>query len=102
MMKHLLLVLALSAGLSASAQTRQIARSVPEACGIPSEAVARFFDSLMVIPRTSIHSVMILRHDKVVAEMYPRPFRDAYPQRCTAVPRRLSAPPWAFSWAKAA
>lgn len=79
MMKHLLLVLALSAGLSASAQTRQIARSVPEACGIPSEAVARFFDSLMVIPRTSIHSVMILRHDKVVAEMYPRPFRDAYP-----------------------
>ena len=42
MMKHLLLVLALSAGLSASAQTRQITRSVPEACGIPSEAVALF------------------------------------------------------------
>ena len=79
MMKHLFLVLALSAGLSASAQTRQITRSVPEACGIPSAAVANFFDSLMVIPRTSIHSVMILRHDKVVAEMYPRPFRDAYP-----------------------
>ena len=74
MIKHFLLILMLSASLSATGQTRQIARSTPEACGIPSAAIAHFFDSLMVIPRTSIHSVMILRHDKVVAEMYPKPF----------------------------
>ena len=78
MIKHFLLILMLSASLSATGQTRQIPRSQPEACGIPSAAVANFFDSLMVNPRTSIHSVMILRHDKVVAEMYPKPFNEAW------------------------
>ena len=78
MIKHFLLILMLSASLSATGQTRQIVRSTPEACGIPSAAIANFFDSLMVIPRTSIHSVMILRHDKVVAEMYPKPFSEVW------------------------
>ena len=78
MIKRIFLILMLSASLSATGQTRQIPRSQPEACGIPSAAVAHFFDSLMVIPRTSIHSVMILRHDKVVAEMYPKPFNEAW------------------------
>ena len=73
-MKHFFLILALSVGLSVSAQICQIERATPEACGIPSETITRYFDSLMVIPRTSIHNVMILRHDKVVAEMYPQPF----------------------------
>ena len=77
-MKHFFLILALSVGLSVSAQICQIERATPEACGIPSETITRYFDSLMVIPRTSIHNVMILRHDKVVAEMYPQPFRNVY------------------------
>ena len=69
-MKHFFLILALSVGLSVSAQICQIERATPEACGIPSETITRYFDSLMVIPRTSIHNVMILRHDKVVAEIH--------------------------------
>lgn len=77
-MKHFFLIVALSVGLSVSAQICQIERATPEACGIPSETITRYFDSLMVIPRTSIHNVMILRHDKVVAEMYPQPFRNVY------------------------
>lgn len=56
-------------------QTNDLPRSTPEAEGIPSAVVSSFVDSLMSLPDTEIHSLMILRHGKVVAEMYPAPFR---------------------------
>ncbi len=78
-MKRTVICLAfLLSGLAAWAQTGQLRRSSPEAEGIPTAAVAQLFDSLLALPRTSIHSVMVLRHDKVVAEMYPEPFKPEY------------------------
>lgn len=59
-------------------QTPDMERSTPEAEGIPSDKVIAFFDSLMSLPDVDIHSTIILRHGKVVAEMYPEPFRAEY------------------------
>ena len=61
-----------------SAQVNELPRSTPEAEGIPSKAVTALFDSLMLLPKTEIHSVMVLRYGKVVAEIYPAPFAPEY------------------------
>ena len=61
-----------------SAQVNKLPRSTPEAEGIPSQAVTALFDSLMSLPKTEIHSVMVLRYGKVVAEIYPAPFAPEY------------------------
>jgi len=64
--------------LSVRAQVNDLPRTSPEAVGMRSEQVSAFFDSLLAHPRTEIHSVMVLRHGKVVGEMYPAPFRPEY------------------------
>ncbi len=63
---------------TASSQTGELPRSTPEAEGIPSKAVYTLFDSLTSLPRTEIHSVMVLRHGKVVGEIYPAPIKAEY------------------------
>lgn len=60
------------------AQVGELPRAVPETQGVPSRALAELFDSLMALPRTDIHSVLVMRHGKVVAEMYPAPFAPEY------------------------
>ena len=60
------------------AQVHELPRAVPEAEGVPSEAVAALFDSLMALPQTEIHSVMVVRHGKVIGEIYPKPFAPGY------------------------
>lgn len=64
--------------ITAGAQTNELPRAVPEDEGIPSQAVANLFDSLMSLPKTDIHSVMVLRHGKVIGEIYPAPFAPHY------------------------
>ncbi len=49
-------------------------RSTPEAEGLPSGAVAEFVQALDGIP--TMHSVMVLRHGKVVAEAWWKPDGD--------------------------
>ena len=41
-------------------------------------AVTALFDSLMALPKTDIHSVVVLRHGKVIGEIYPAPFAPEY------------------------
>ena len=53
-------------------------RTSPEAEGVPSGVVAALIDSLMALPDTEIHSVMVLRHGKVIGEAYPEPFGSEY------------------------
>lgn len=60
------------------AQTNELQRSTPEAEGVPSKAIVAFFDSITALPKTDIHSVMVLRHGKVIAEIYPAPFAPEY------------------------
>lgn len=71
-------LLCLLFSLTAQAQIHELPRSTPEAEGVPSQAVIQLFDSLMALPRTDIHSVMVLRHGKVIAETYPAPFAPEY------------------------
>ena len=59
-------------------QVGGLERSIPEKEGVPSEKIIALFDSLMAFPDTEIHSVMVLRNGKVIAEMYPAPFRPEY------------------------
>ena len=63
---------------TAWAQVHELPRSTPEAEGIPSSAISLFLDSLTSYPHSDIHSVMILRHGKVVAELYPEPYKAEY------------------------
>jgi CubicO group peptidase (beta-lactamase class C family) len=62
----------------AIAQVNDLPRSTPEREGVPSSAISALLDSLFAIPQTDIHSVMVLRHGKVIAEVYPEPFQAEY------------------------
>lgn len=71
--------LAAFACLTLSAQTYDdgLTRSTPEAEGIPSEAIADLFKALDE-GGYEVHGLMILRHDKVVAEHWWRPYGPQY------------------------
>lgn len=64
--------------LTVHAQINELPRSTPEAEGVPSQALINLFDSLISLPKTEIHSIMVLRHGKVIAETYPAPFAPEY------------------------
>ncbi|MDO4972061.1 MAG: serine hydrolase [Bacteroidales bacterium] len=60
--------------IAAFAQSQPLQRSTPAAEGVEAKAVTLFFDSLMSIPQTEMHHVMVLRHGKVIGELHPKPF----------------------------
>ena len=80
MKKHILLSLfaCLLFVSQAIAQVNELPRSTPEQEGVPSMAVSALLDSLFAIPQTDIHSVIMMRHGKVIAEVYPAPFKAEY------------------------
>ena len=53
------LFLGLLGALAVHAQINELPRSTPEAEGVPSKAVTALFDSLMALPKTDIHSVVV-------------------------------------------
>ncbi len=57
------------------AQTGDLPRSTPAQQGLSTQAVSQFVDSLLALPQTEIHHVMVARHGQVVAEAHPAPFR---------------------------
>lgn len=59
----------------ASAQINVLPRSTAAAEGVEPAALARFVDSMMAVPRTDIHHLMVLRHGKVIAEVHPSPYK---------------------------
>ena len=65
-----LLTLCMLVHTSLLAQTNELQRSTPEAEGVPSEAIITLFDSLTALPHTDIHSVIVLRHGKVIGENF--------------------------------
>ncbi|MBQ8487502.1 MAG: serine hydrolase [Prevotella sp.] len=77
-MKKALLSILTTIVATATAQVNDLPRTSPEAVGLKSTQVSAFFDSLLAFPKTEIHSVMVMRHGKVVGEMYPAPFRAEY------------------------
>ena len=77
--RALLFTIILSTKLTVQAQVNDLPRTSPEAVGMRSEQVAALFDSLLAYPKTEIHSCIVMRHGKVVGEMYPAPFRAEFP-----------------------
>ena len=73
-----LLVIGLMASLSANAQINELPRSTPEEQGVPSKALVALFDSLHALPLTDMHAVVVMRHGKVIGEMYPKPYAPEY------------------------
>lgn len=73
----LLLTFSLATSLVCAGQS-YLPRSTPEAEGVRSENVSALFDSLLAFPHTEIHSVVVMRHGKVIAELYPAPFAPDY------------------------
>ena len=73
-----LLAIGLMASLSANAQTNELTRSTPEEQGVPSKALVALFDSLHALPLTDMHAVVVMRHGKVIGEMYPKPYAPEY------------------------
>ena len=73
-----LLAIGLMASLSANAQTNELPRSTPEEQGVPSKALIALFDSLHALPLTDMHAVVVMRHGKVIGEMYPKPYAPEY------------------------
>ena len=73
-------ILAAFACITLSAQTYDdgLPRSTPEAEGIRSEVIADFFKALDE-GGYEVHGLMILRHDKVVAEHWWAPYGPQYP-----------------------
>lgn len=63
---------------SVSAQTNELPRTQPETEGVPSKSVIAYFDSIMGLPTTEIHSAILMRHGKVIGEIYPAPFSSEY------------------------
>lgn len=60
------------------AQINELPRSTPEEQGVPSKALITLFDSLVFMPQTDIHSLIVMRHGKVIGEIYPKPFAPEY------------------------
>ncbi|MBQ1929211.1 MAG: serine hydrolase, partial [Bacteroidales bacterium] len=71
------LLCTLSATIS-YAQINELPRCTPEEQGVPSKALTTLFDSLVNMPGTDIHSVIVMRHGKVIGEIYPTPFAPQY------------------------
>ena len=61
-----------------SAQVNELPRVTPEAVGVPSKSVIAYFDSIMALSTTEIHSALLMRHGKVIGEIYPAPFSAEY------------------------
>lgn len=68
MRRPLRLAMMVIASATAAVVAAPLPRSTPEAEGIPTAAVADFIDAADQLE--DVHSVMILRHGKVVAEAW--------------------------------
>ncbi len=77
---HILAILTLwmVSWATVAAQTNDLQRATPESQGVPSKAVTAFFDSIMSLKTTEIHSALLMRHGKVIGEIHPKPFAAEY------------------------
>ena len=63
--------------------------ATPESVGISSRAVSRFIDSLAELD--SVHSIMLLRHGKVAAEMWNAPYRPEAPHELFSLSKSFTS-----------
>ena len=58
-----------------TAQRGDLPRSTPEEQGVSSDLLRAFYDTLLNVRQIDIHGVVIMRHGKVISELYPKPYR---------------------------
>lgn len=75
---RIIIVVLLFVPMSLWAQIGDLPRSTPEAQGVPSTKVIEFLDSMTSLKATEIHSVILMRHGHVIAEIHPSPFAAEY------------------------
>ena len=57
------------------AQVGELPRSTPDAEGVPTGLLNRFYHDLTSLPDVDVHHLMVLRHDKVNGELHAYPYR---------------------------
>lgn len=62
-----------------NADSGGLPRSTPEREGIPSKQVQRFFEELDNCASIHVHSAMVLRHGRIIAEGSWKPYSGSYP-----------------------
>ena len=99
-MKKLLIVLFLGASLHA--QDIRLPRSTPEQEGVRSENIMRFLDAAEAAADNGIqfHSLMMLRHGKVVAEGWWYPYREDLKHTMYSVSKSFTATAIGFAVAE--
>ena len=65
--------------------------STPESQGLESENIQFCFDSLMKINHGEIHGVVVMRHGKIVAELFPEPFKREFSHTLYSVSKTFVA-----------
>jgi CubicO group peptidase (beta-lactamase class C family) len=68
-----------------NAQTGDLPRVSPESQGVSSSDIKTYFDNMLSCPTGEPHGIMILRHGKVIGELFPKPFDASYPQMLYSV-----------------
>ncbi|MBW7573090.1 serine hydrolase domain-containing protein [Caproiciproducens faecalis] len=67
-----------------------IPASTPENEGIPSEYIEQFFEELSDSPDVRPHSVMLLRHGKLIAQGSFKPYSPAYPHMMFSLSKSIT------------
>lgn len=65
--------------------------SSPESQGLKSEYIQFCFDSLMNISHGEIHGIVVMRHGKIVAELFPEPFKREFSHTLYSVSKTFVA-----------
>ena len=74
MKRFFLLSIVAVATLAAAGQVNELPRGSALDEGVSPQAIERFVDTLMAIPDTHLHHLMVVRHGTVIAEAHPAPF----------------------------
>ncbi|MBQ1377516.1 MAG: serine hydrolase [Lachnospiraceae bacterium] len=64
---------------------KEFERTTPESAGISSEGILKFLDALEYGGFTQMHGLMIMRHDKIVAEGWWDPFAPGLHHMCNSL-----------------
>lgn len=78
---------------------RPLPRAIPEEVGIPSQAVTAFLDALAATGQ-EIHSFMLVRHGRVAAEGWWKPYEPALPHQLFSLSKSFTSTAVGFAVAE--
>lgn len=73
------------------AQINDLERVSPESEGLSSTCIQEYFDEMMHLEKGNTHGIMILRHGKVIGELYPQPIQADYSHTLYSASKTLVA-----------